>query len=807
MRFYIEDKYFEDDFKNGLTYWTTNGNAGINNDALTLAGENAQAINKVGKKWSDYSMETDIGQLEGTLNVRFRQSDANNYYELAVSKDKLELYSALRGKKALVKAANFNVGAGPFKLTVDAVGDLITARINGMIALTASNDDHEIGSIGYVSAGGSVAVGHVVVGYSAYTPPPIPSEVRADSITIDGAPLPGFSPDTYNYSFARNPAAGVPVIGAASTDRSVKVSMSQIDKIPGTAVVRFTDRDGTSTYLIKFYSSDMRVQSFAGLTQLPEDWMYAHNSETAISNVTFEATGIKMYCNRGPDYPVVVGGTHPWPAIQRTDSLRGDWRVDVKIRADKVMNNSGLGTSGGYQQYGLGLQSSSGSYCKFVMMNAGTNQVAHVAGAGDAQVTRNGFTTNYMRWEKTGNVLTAYHSGDGVNYVLIAQGSFVESFYNTARLQIFATLNSGNTNYPYTIWAESITYTNLGDVAGIPDDQLAVEKAAALIGNSVLIPRGAYEDAAATAAKATETLNTMTEIKALGVTCTVEPSGSGYAVTYKKGLSAMRIDFFTIVVFSADWASLRALLDTAEALSEYDYTLASWNKFANALRDAQKLNAGAGDLAASYAYSKLAVAMGALEKINDGGVISVIGSKSGGYGNADKVTVEVKEEIGLETQTITILKGGKVVKVIEKASVPADIITDSVYRLDLDLTQEGLGEGAYKLVADLYGNKYSFTFATARTCMYYLDDVGSGITANAANFSGEEVSGTAIVAIYNKNRTLAAVEARKFKAPVNNTLTIPFGIDFDKYRGEGCTYKVFFWGDALNPLSAAIAGN
>lgn len=627
LQFVIEDKMLEDNFDSDLTNWSVSGEVSIDSGDLILSQEGSQAIGKIGERWDNYCFETNIKALDGTLNLRFRQSDRKNYYELAVSNDKLELYSSLYGEKSLLQAEDFNVGETPFKLTVDAVEDVLSVRVGPTLVLTTKNDDHEIGTVGFVAAADCNAViESVMVGKSVYSPQAVYEEPRPirDSLTIDGSPIQGFSSSTRTYFVEVPQDAEIPQLGASSDYDDVMVTVIQAEGVPGTAIARFLDTEETRTYFVKFIPPDDDIirtqQPFANLTELPPGWRYFNTSEIAISNVGFDSEGITFTAPgtvEREDYPSNPE-TAQFPHIELVDPIAGDWEVTAEF---ENISSDVSGGSGAYGGFGFGLMTPGGAYVKFMRMSGNSIQMA---GTGMSEFNESfPGTTLWLRLRKVGNTVTGYRSLDGIEWT--RHGGYVlDDSFNDANIQLFATTNMGTREF--SVRAKNFWSANLGELSQAPSSLIDVEKALPLIGKSVAIPKGSYDNNAARAAKATEVLNARDDLQELGVTCEVTLSEDSYKLSVTKDSSDMNIEPFTVIEIVCDWTDLQNAINQAELLAEDDYTFASWNKLDNALKMASKLNEESDPVAINNACLRLNAALEALEQIDDDSVTAVISS-------------------------------------------------------------------------------------------------------------------------------------------------------------------------------------
>jgi hypothetical protein len=84
---------------------------------------------------------------------------------------------------------------------------------------------------------------------------------KVSAITIDGAPLNGFSPDVYNYSYEVDAARDdAPVITAKAFDGSAKINIVNPVDFPGKSVVEALLPDGTKgVYTISYVAKGIKV--------------------------------------------------------------------------------------------------------------------------------------------------------------------------------------------------------------------------------------------------------------------------------------------------------------------------------------------------------------------------------------------------------------------------------------------------------------------------------------------------------------------------------------------------------------------
>ena len=464
LKFLEGEGFFIDDFEGNL------------NHTLMLSSDGAKVLNKQGETWSDYAVTADITSLQGTLNLRFRQSDEDNYYNLAISKDKLELSSTLYGENTVLKSKNCNIGEDAFTLVVDNVKSSIAVRVNGAMLLTVKNDDHLIGGVGFVIDKGNAAaineakVDQVEVGDSHFTPPDDGGETsdRTDSISIDSAPLEGLTAGNTQYQVTVE-GNNVPAVTASSTDPDVKVSVAQASAVPGTAIIRFIDQNGNAkTYTVSFKGQEVEIPMIDSV--LPEGW---EAFGTGTDLVTADSDGIKLNATQGGDYPNV---SPAFPAIQKNDVFEGNWQFDVNMQSDKELNGTGLGSGANYQAYGPALYKDTDNYMRFMVqceswngnkpkiLLKGKNNGSEFE-IGNKEISGAIVT---FRLVKTGDMLSGYFSADGTQYQTMGNAKAL-SFWSESKPQVFATKVFGQTEFAVTV--KSIKTTDLGETITLFADQ------------------------------------------------------------------------------------------------------------------------------------------------------------------------------------------------------------------------------------------------------------------------------------------------------------------------------------------------
>lgn len=616
----IPTAQLEDAFISGLQQWRVEAGNPPAEQGLVLTDETSLTA-KTGEDWKNYEFKSELQLSQGTVGLRFLQSDSKNYYELQLNNGQLELSSVLYGSKSLLKMA-----ASAFKLnemaavSIAKVGDVITVRVNGIIELQYRNTDHDTGTVGLSSYVGSAAtVSSVRVQASAE------SELLqvVNTVSINGVPVSGFSVSSYDfnvYEHNYNVPAGsttVPAVTAASSDPDVKISVLQGDNPLGTAVVRFMKGDQIKTYKV-FFSSNETIGFANGL---PEGWEVVNPTDAAnpLGAITTSGNAVTIQSHKSDsDYP------NGHNMLQLPYAIAADkWTLTVNIKTDKpLLNASSLTVN---TQLGIAFrQASSGDSFKLNAINRGTTTNVNVAGrSGTASFSNtsgtalpnpsNGDSPSYwLRFVKSGTSVQGYYSIDNaVSWRTIGSPvGFVDSFFKDAKLQLYtANLSSADLKASYTLTL--VMSNGASQTSGLA--QQAVEQAAAAIGQGIAIPDAQADSIETKLVKAQQWLDSYQELQTLGVDSKVTYADGQFKLSLEKGVASMVLQPFSIVT-ERSWANFEQLLAQAKSLQQQEYTAASVNKLKQALTLAETVTEHSDRVVLALTYDKLQAAFQAMEK-------------------------------------------------------------------------------------------------------------------------------------------------------------------------------------------------
>ena len=161
-----------------------------------------------------------------------------------------------------------NITAGLHTIRIYMVNDGLTLQkilVGAGLATSAWNG----GQTPTILAGGSTQNGTSAMPYGYLGPPESfytsTKPPLAASIEVDGTLIPGFIPETRNYTLYYDlPSATAPVVTATPEDEEYTVDIEQAQAVPGVAYVTITDEEGLeAVYTINFRLNPPRLSELA----------------------------------------------------------------------------------------------------------------------------------------------------------------------------------------------------------------------------------------------------------------------------------------------------------------------------------------------------------------------------------------------------------------------------------------------------------------------------------------------------------------------------------------------------------------
>ncbi|GII98990.1 beta-galactosidase/beta-glucuronidase [Sediminihabitans luteus] len=177
----------------------------------------------------------------------------------------------------------------------------------------------------------------------------LPEDPQLHSVTLDGAPLPGYSADDHDYTVVLGAGAKVPTVGA-DADQGIFVNVTQASDVPGTAKVRA----GTELYTVNFeraQAPDGPQSYLSDLVSVPTSLTGDGEDRSAVLNGNL----LYAYSGDGATYLDRVEGSGDDTSVRLRASGEGD---------DAVVRTYEHGLAGRAQQV-LDLDVSHGDALRF----------------------------------------------------------------------------------------------------------------------------------------------------------------------------------------------------------------------------------------------------------------------------------------------------------------------------------------------------------------------------------------------------------------------------------------------------------
>ncbi|MBE7007529.1 MAG: hypothetical protein E7424_10410, partial [Ruminococcaceae bacterium] len=254
-------------------------------------------------------------------------------------------------------------------------------------------------------------------------------EVSTDvsEITVDGEPLPKFSPDKYKYSMTLENGKDIPVVAASANNEDLEITVTQATALPGEAIVECKDPASgvssvyTITFKVKPSSStsetiDFTTEADAGKYEI------LGQTQAAVA----EGTGLALVTTRNSIE--TAGGQNSGAQATTPEDLvqvpvSGDWTATLE-----TVFNTNSARNGWYQFFGFfaaadddlgatdlaGIRGGDGAMQDFVRENG--NITADTDGVKSAPGFDADGKTYFLRIQKEGTTYTCSRSDDGEDF-------------------------------------------------------------------------------------------------------------------------------------------------------------------------------------------------------------------------------------------------------------------------------------------------------------------------------------------------------------------------------------------------------
>jgi beta-glucosidase len=328
-------------------------------------------------------------------------------------------------------SANTSVSAS---LSDDSFYDVKKAKLsyksnNPLVASVDANGTVTANSPGVASIFAAVTVNGITVSNSF--PVKVMPDLSPGSITLNGKKIDGFNKELKAYSFLLKNKSAIPVIKATAAIADVTVDIEQATKIPGTAIVRFTDpvTFERNTYYFNF---DVPAVSDEFNDVTPgKQWMWLRENPANYSltrnpgalTITSEAGDVSEASNNGKNILL--------------QSANYDWVIETKLGCSRVPSQPENAGILAFQDENNFVKLMFRAVIKTSRMGRRTN--APQPGTIDLVMEENGIAKSagsfnlrneitsinplILKLEKKGSFYTAYYSTDGVKYEILGTAS------------------------------------------------------------------------------------------------------------------------------------------------------------------------------------------------------------------------------------------------------------------------------------------------------------------------------------------------------------------------------------------------
>lgn len=286
--------------------------------------------------------------------------------------------------------------------TVDAAGK-VTAIGPGTASITAT-----------VTAGGKTFSNSVSI--------KVMPDLLPKFILVDGKEITGFSKDTKAYSFLLKNGEKPPMITAAALSKGIVADVEQAKGVPGTAVVRLTDKVTSETNMYYFNFDVPSVSDeFDGAVGKQWQWIrenkeaYSLSKTTGALTITSEKGDVSEASNNAKNILL--------------QSANSDWAVETKLVASRAPSQP--------ENAGLLAYQDEHNFVKLMLravtkttrqargsVQAGTidlvveeNGIAKSVGSFNLSEPITGDKTLQLKLEKKGNLYTGYYAVNGGAFV------------------------------------------------------------------------------------------------------------------------------------------------------------------------------------------------------------------------------------------------------------------------------------------------------------------------------------------------------------------------------------------------------
>ncbi|QOX61927.1 DUF1349 domain-containing protein [Anoxybacterium hadale] len=276
---------------------------------------------------------------------------------------------------------------------------------------------------------------------------------RLTSLSVNGAQVAGFDPNTFVYNVEVSESATAAPVLEATADPSYTITYNQINTPKGTASVTVSTLAASATYTVSFNSNP--VSDYFADGTLGSNWTVLNENKATYS--VDKGLGLRLPTQRNDIYTNGTG----WENVVVQPAM-GNWEVVAKVFYPNVPTVN-------YQQAMLLVWQDDNNYIRLncqqstltIQPGWENNGVMGGVSGGNAVASADGTVTIYYRIIKEGTTYSLAFSQDGQNYTKLGNPITGVNFKDP-KIGMFATQNS--TGNQMNTYFEYMSITNLNGV-------------------------------------------------------------------------------------------------------------------------------------------------------------------------------------------------------------------------------------------------------------------------------------------------------------------------------------------------------
>jgi len=313
------------------------------------------------------------------------------------------------------KAKIVYVSNNPNVAVVDQKG-LVTAKSSGVVTITA------LVTIGDKTVSGSFPI-------------KVMNNLQAASISVNRKKVSGFKPEVKDYSYLVRNVASVPEVDATSVSTNVSVEILPATTIPGSSIITLTDRASVESnkYVINFGTKSVSDEFGTATIGKQWSWVRENSANWSLSKkpgslVITSAKGDITTINNNAENIILQSANTNWsieskitfskrPSASQQGGLLAYQNDDNFV---KVIYNAG----GGVRRGAGGIGGGTAGSMQLVIEENGNPKTVATLSLTDIIKENNVLV---VRFEKEGDLYTAYCSADGKKFTTIGSARILLS--------------------------------------------------------------------------------------------------------------------------------------------------------------------------------------------------------------------------------------------------------------------------------------------------------------------------------------------------------------------------------------------